>query len=142
MTRQDLSGVDLVRLLEAQASAQIPDDWEPPRVLPPAWEVVVLEYDGAKYRSPLQGLTAILSCMVELDGRVWLHLSVSHQARVPKWGELREAKEIFLGDREAYQVLPPRARYVNIHPHVLHLFALRDPKATALPDFTHGTRSL
>lgn len=66
---------------------------------------------------------------------LWAHLSVSAMAakRVPNWDELRWCKEYFLGDRKAVQVLPPRAEYVNLNPHVLHLYAPleRDP----LPDF-------
>lgn len=119
--------------------------WEAPRVMPPSWREIVQERDdrgGAKYVNAAAKLTAILTCGFELDGRAWLHLSVSHRERVPTWGELRVAKEQFLGDREAYQVLPPRARYVNIHNNVLHLFALLDEEASALPDFTGGTGSL
>jgi len=46
------------------------------------------------------------------------------------------------GTVEAYQVIPPKARYVNINERVLHVFALLDEAATALPDFTRGTGSL
>lgn len=70
-----------------------------------------------------------------IDGELWAHLSMSNirAKRVPSWKELRWCKEYFLGDRKAVQVLPPRAEYVNINPHVLHLYACleRDP----LPDF-------
>jgi hypothetical protein len=67
---------------------------------------------------------------------------VSHRNRVPSWRELVSVKELFLGDREAYKVLPPKSRYVNIHPNVLHVFALLDEHASALPDFTRGTGGL
>lgn len=87
-------------------------------------------------------LTAILSCNIEQDGRAWLHLSMSHHERIPTWKEQRVMKEQFLGDREAYSILPPRARYVNIHNNVLHLFALLDETQSALPDFTGGSGSL
>jgi hypothetical protein len=70
-----------------------------------------------------------------IDGELWAHLSMSvkRPARLPSWHELRWCKDYFLGDRKAVQVLPPRAQYVNIHPHVLNLYAPleRDP----LPDF-------
>lgn len=80
-------------------------------------------------------LTTILEVEC-IDGELWGHLSVCAQspARVPSWSELRWCKEYFLGgDRKAVQVLPCRAEYVNVHPHVLHLYAPleRDP----LPDF-------
>ena len=70
-----------------------------------------------------------------VDGELWAHLSASNMQaqRVPTWAELRWCKEYFLGDRKAVVVLPPRAEYVNINPHVLHLYTCleRDP----LPDF-------
>jgi hypothetical protein len=138
----NLDGVDLAKVREKQAQVEIVDGWSPPVVLPPHWTILETEEDGAKYMSRRLHLTAILSCAKENDGRAWLHLSVSHRDRIPTWTELRDTKELFLGDREAYSVLPPKARYVNIHPNVLHLFALLDKDAVALPDFTHGTGSL
>lgn len=119
-----------------------PPPWDAPRVLPPAWVEVERDVTGAKYRSKERNLVAIVSCGQERDGRWWMHLSVSHKNRTPTWQELAWCKEVFFGDREAYQVLPPKERYVNIHPNVLHLFALLESGATALPDFTRGTGSL
>ena len=90
----------------------------------------------ASYWVRLNGvkLLALLSAEC-VDGELWAHLSVSAQApkRIPTWPELAWCKQYFLGDRKAVQVLPPRAEYVNIHPHVLNLYAPleRDP----LPDF-------
>lgn len=111
--------------------------WSPPPA-PKGWiQRQVDEGLGASYVEPNRRLVAILSCTIENDGRAWMHFSVSHRERIPSWGELRVAKELFLGDREAYQVLPPKARYVSIHPHVLNLYALLD--GVALPDFTRGT---
>lgn len=70
-----------------------------------------------------------------IDNELWLHLSIKPQNRksLPTWDELRWAKDYFLGDRKAIQVLPPRSEYVNLDPYVLHLYAPieRDP----LPDF-------
>ncbi len=79
-------------------------------------------------------LSAILEVEC-IDGALWAHLSIKPQnvKRLATWDELRWCKEYFLGDRKAVQVLPPRAEYVNIDAHVLHLYAPleRDP----LPDF-------
>lgn len=137
-------GVDFDALAAAQNNdgRRVPG-WQAPRVLPASW--VELDRDragGARYTNRNARLIAILSCEVESDGRAWLHLSVSHAQRIPTWGELRVCKELFLGDREAYSIMPPRARYVNLHNNVLHLFALLDEAAAALPDFTGGTGSL
>lgn len=126
---------------EVKRSIEVPEGWTPPTVLPPAWRMVQISDDGAKYINPRRELAAILSCCRELDGRFWLHVSVSHRRRLPTWLELVEVKELLLGAGEAYQVAPPRDRYVNIHPRALHLFGLLDGTA-ALPDFTHGTGSL
>lgn len=134
--------IDREAVQDRQRKVRVPDGWSAPTVMPPAWEIESIMHDGGRYIAPTLGLVAILSCQIEQDGRAWLHLSVSHRSRVPSWRELREAKEIFIGDREAYQVLPPQARYVNIHPNVLHMFALLEPGAAALPDFTWGTGSL
>lgn len=137
-------GVDLEKLAAAQNDPnRRVAGWEAPRILPPSWREMDRDRGGgARYQNAAARLTAILSCEVEADGRAWLHLSVSHAQRIPTWGELRVAKEQFLGDREAYQVLPPRARYVNLRNNVLHLFALLDETQSALPDFTGGTGSL
>lgn len=110
--------------------------WAPPAA-PKQWLIVECDPLCAGYREPNRRLLVFLSCAIENDGRAWLHLSVSHAARIPTWGELGIVKDAFLGDREAYQVMPPRSRYVNLHPHVLNVFALLEGEA--LPDFTRGT---
>jgi hypothetical protein len=135
---------DFAAAAAAALSTELPprDDWQPPTVLPPFWDLVQRGDDGAWYRNDAAGLAVALSVGKEADGRFWLHLSISHRARLPRWSELVEAKELFLGNREAYQVVPPRERYVNIHPNCLHLFALLDVAAAALPDFTRGTGCL
>ena len=97
--------------------------------------------NGLMYLNDRRGLKAILSAAVELDGRRWLHLSVSHALRLPTWAEFVAAKEALMGrDRKAIQVLPPRREWVNISPHVLHLFACVD--GDVLPDFTRGSGGL
>lgn len=121
--------------------------WEAPRVLPPGWHEPLTALRGpdgtTTYEHYAMRLRAILSCSIAADGRAWLHLSVSHRERVPSWGELGIAKRAFLGDRYAYQVMPPEAKYVNINPRVLHLWALYDEKAEQpLPDFTRGTGTI
>ncbi len=137
----DLSGIDFAKVREAQQQSRQPAQWSPPVILPPSWEAESIASDGGRYVSEVLSLCAIVSCQFERDGRPWIHLSVSHRVRVPSWREMREVKELFLGNREAYSILPPRERYVNIHPNVLHLFALLDG-APVLPDFTWGTGSL
>jgi hypothetical protein len=117
-------------------------EWDPPTVLPAAWKLHTRGSDGARYQNVLTGALVIVSCSREMDGRRWVHFSMSRPTRVPSWSELREAKDLFLG-REvyAYQVLPPQTKYVNINPNVLHLWCCLDAEPP-LPDFTRGTSSL
>lgn len=103
---------------------------------PNGWALVQRTADGGMYRRLLTGQTVILSWSREDDGRVWAHLSTSMGYRIPRWEELRDAKEAFLGDVKAIQVLPDRAHYVNLNPHVLHLFACED--GDPLPEFSWG----
>lgn len=133
----DFSGIDHEALArETNNRDRDVIGWEPPQP-PPSWTELERDVRGGKYANYARRLTVIVSCSIENDGRAWLHLSVSHKARIPTWGEVTLVKEAFLGNREAYQVLPPKERYVNIHPYVLNLFALLDGEA--LPDFTRGT---
>lgn len=136
----DISTIDFEALArEANRTDRTVKGWVAPPP-PKDWKEIERSDDGpavgGKYRSFSRRLTVMLTCAIENDGRAWLHLSVSHPERLPTWGELRLVKEAFLGDREAYQVMPPRSRYVNIHPHCLNVFALLE--GDALPDFTRG----
>lgn len=88
------------------------------------------------YSLRLDGVMLLACLEVEcVKGELWAHLSVSAKkpARIPTWKELQWCKQLFLGDRKAIQVLPPKAEYVNIGVNVLNLYAPleRDP----LPDF-------
>jgi hypothetical protein len=139
MTIPDLPHPDLVDAVHD--ALEVPEDWRPLTILPPAWMMVDLMPDGAKYVNRSAELAAIFSCCRENDGHFWLHLSVSHKRRLPSHNEMRTCKELFLGNREAYAIWPPKARYVNLHPNVLHLFARLEDVAV-LPDFTKGTGSL
>jgi hypothetical protein len=93
------------------------------------------------YRSSLR---VIWSEGKQLDGRWWAHVSVSRRdEKLPTWEQLTTVKDLFIGtEAEAYQVLPPEARYVNQHPGVLHLWACRDEPGGVLPDFTMGSGSI
>lgn len=111
-----------------------------PRVLPASYRVVETAEDGMKYMRK-DHMTVIASGATELDGRKWLHVSCAHPTRLPSWKELMEVKEIFIGrDRAAIQVIPPKAKHINIHPNCLHLWCCLDGEI--LPDFTQGTGSI
>lgn len=114
-----------------------------PRVLPFGWIQEPDVYPGvAVYTHNRFGVRALLSAQVELDGKRWIHVSVSRRdKRLPTWENLRIVKETFIGaDKLAVQVLPRERDYVNIHPGVLHLWHCLDGDPT--PDFTMGTGSI
>lgn len=57
----------------------------------------------------------------------WEHVSVSvlglFGVRIPTWEEMCFVKELFWdGDECVVQFHPPKAEYVNFHPHTLHLW--------------------
>lgn len=111
-----------------------------PRVLPAGWHVDRDGYDGRSYMNA-NGLLVFASASVELDGKRWLHVSVSRRSRLPSWEDLRAVKDAFIGrDRTALQVLPPAAKHVNIHAYCLHLWSCLDGDPT--PDFTRGSGSI
>lgn len=98
---------------------------------PPGWRVVDHRPDGWAWQRIMTGHTVILSGLV-VEDRPWLHLSIAHPSRLPRWDELVRAKEAFLGaEVPAYQVLAPRSEWYNAHLYCLHLWS-------PLPDFTLG----
>lgn len=139
----DTSTIDFDALAREQLTREqrVVKGWKHP-LPPPGWSLArgttpMPDDVNVFYQHRGMRLAAGLSCEIENDGRAWLHLSVSHRDRIPNWNELSKAKQDFLGDIEAYQVMPPKARYVNIDPRVLNLYApLNGP---VLPDFTRGT---
>ncbi len=129
--------------------AGLDHSWVFERIGPPplGWGLSEVRRDGVRYTKRWRtgkrrrAATLIVSGTVQDDGRRWLHMSMSCVGRVPSWAELVRAKEwVFGRDSKAIQVIPPRSEYVNIHPHVLHLFVCVD--GDPLPDFTAGTGSI
>jgi hypothetical protein len=54
------------------------------------------------------------------------HVSVAHDERVPDWGELVLAGHELRPGVVFCVGLPPKSWWMNVHPHVLHLWELRD----------------
>ena len=53
----------------------------------------------------------------------WEHVSVSTARRPPNWQEMCFIKDLFWHDDVCVmQLHPPKANYVNFHPHTLHLW--------------------
>ncbi len=98
--------------------------------------------------------TSQLRCMVD-DGRNpyltpeeagWEHVSISvatHKGtRCPTWGEMCFVKDQFWDEEECVvQYHPPRADYVNYHPHTLHLFKPLKSELPRPPSILVGEKS-
>ena len=53
----------------------------------------------------------------------WEHVSVSRRNKTPTWEDMCLVKDLFWGPEETVlQFHPPRSRYYNFHPYVLHLW--------------------
>ncbi len=67
-------------------------------------------------------------------GQRWMHVSFSHESKMPTYEETCMIKKDIIGaHKKAIQVHPPESEHVNIHPYCLHLWSPigHDP----LPDF-------
>lgn len=83
------------------------------------------------------GLQVICSVGVEVDAKVWIHVSFSRPDRIPDYQDIADVKKDFIGeDRKAIQVFPQKSEHVNYHPYCLHLWCCLD--GDGLPDFTRG----
>jgi hypothetical protein len=114
-----------------------------PEKPPSGWVVLEEKDDGRLYECLAgigKGLRVIVSGNVEADGKPWLHLSASRAWEAPHWNDLHRVRDLFLGaDRYAVIVLPPKKFYVNIHPFVLHMWALAEGD-WPLPEFSGTVR--
>lgn len=121
-----------------------------PTVLPAGWQELAIPLPTgwgtarAYHRAycKYDRLIVLVSCARQLDGKAWLHVSVSRRnGAIPSWEAMSEVKELFIGpDRTALQVMPPQAKHVNIHPACLHLWCCLDGDVT--PDFTAGGETI
>ena len=103
--------------------------------LPTGWELVQKWGDGWACRQKDGGLRVIVDCEIKDDGNEWLHVSYSRAKQTPTHADTIRVKAAFLRDHFAYSEFPPPDKYVNIHPHCLHLWARADGSA-ALPEFS------
>lgn len=54
------------------------------------------------------------------------HLSISCEDRYPTWDEIKQARYDLLPDNVTMaMLLPPRSKYVNIHPNCFHLYEIK-----------------
>ncbi len=60
------------------------------------------------------------------NGQTRIHMSVSHEDRLPTWDEMKELREEILPMNRDFVMFFPKAEdYVNIHPNCLHILELK-----------------
>jgi hypothetical protein len=58
------------------------------------------------------------------------HVSISHPHRYPTWDEVADVRYALVPDDVTVaMLLPPRADYLNVHPHTFHLWQIEDRRA-------------
>lgn len=76
-------------------------------------------------------------------GIEWEHVSVSLSNRPPNWEEMCFVKGLFWDDEETVmQLHPPRSKWINNHPHCLHLWKPKNQEIPLPPDVTVGVKEL
>jgi len=76
--------------------------------------------DGGAFAIPFEGRTLHV---IASDGGGWNHVSVSLNSRCPNWREMCFVKDLFFDPEDCViQFHPPKSKYVNRHPYVLHLW--------------------
>jgi len=107
-------------------------------ILPPSWSESP-PFDlghpchGIKCFRRNDGLNVLFSYF-DMDGKPWLHVSMSRHKRIPSYEDMLAVKNIFVGnDRQAIQVFPRTEKHLNINEYVLHLWC--GLEGDGLPDF-------
>jgi hypothetical protein len=106
------------------------------RFPPEGWEITQEWGLGYALRHT-NGLLVLIDCSLKSDNRWWLHVSYSRKAWTPTHADTCQIKCEFIGERYAYAVFPPSSKYVNIHQHCLHLWALVEGDGRVLPEFSY-----
>lgn len=76
-------------------------------------------------------------------GVAWEHVSVSLPKHTPNWAEMCYVKAQFWDDEETVmQLHPPQSKWINNHPHCLHLWRPLDVEIPLPPSETVGDRNL
>lgn len=111
-----------------------------PIILPPSWKQVSSPIPYQRCFRKFNGLVVLVG-ELEHEGDRWLHVSCSHKNKFPKWKELCEIKNIFIGDeRRAIQIFPKKSEYVNIAEFCLHLWSCLDKDV--IPNFASRTGTI
>ena len=99
------------------------------------WDSTDADGNNGAFSIPIR--QGIVACCIVSDGsglegtnlEPWEHVSVHIEdrhlgkSRVPTWDEMCKIKDYFWNDDEVVvQYHPAKENYVNLHPHVLHLW--------------------
>ena len=81
----------------------------------------------------------VYQTVVEKDGQIWMHTSVSRPKKssawkLPSYEDLARVRKVFVGDRPAIQIFPSSEEHVNLQ-NVLHLYTPLENASLNLPDF-------
>lgn len=94
--------------------------------------------DGFAYVAKNGNGAVIVTGFNDDDGVLWIHASMTREATVPSYDDLKFLHAAVWPDGNAYQAFVPPAEHVNIHPRALHLWGRADG-ARLLPDLPGGT---
>ena len=144
MSKEDISlwlKNHVSQVLERMRELKIPEPWiiKHPNVVEIERDKItrgyrVLVSQGTGFKKKPQ-LLLVMTGLVIKGGKIWFHVSVSSQDRVPNYSELMLVKNIFIGEEnEAIQVFPSKKDKINDHPYCLHLW--RCLEENPLPDFS------
>ena len=100
---------------------------------------IPLVVDGIPHPVTANCVVSDGTCLEGTGIETWEHVSVHiddwGNQRTPSWGEMCLVKDVFWDPEECVvQFHPPKSDYVNNHPHVLHLWKLKNGKFPR-PDF-------
>lgn len=88
-------------------------------------------------------LMVIASSGDESMGIDWEHVSVSLPNRCPNWLEMCRIKSLFWDDEETVmQLHPPKSKWINNHPHCLHMWRPKSGEIPLPPEITVGAKEL
>jgi hypothetical protein len=91
--------------------------------------------DTWKGETPRAFRKGLLEALVSRDeiatGDLRWHVSLKHRDRIPTWEELVQAGHELRPGVVFVIAVPPRSWWINVHPHVLHLYEIKDMALTA-----------
>jgi hypothetical protein len=105
-----------------------------PEALPPGVELTVNDEQSKWYRLRLAfcPLRAILEIEI-WQGSLWAHLAITGRTALPSGSEIGFCRDLFLGDRNAIQMLPRKLEREQAGARTVHLYAPLE--SDALPSF-------